>query len=132
MVERGGKPSGLLSVNPMNQCLMRLASQREADRLLVIPGPRDISRLGNAEGLQQVGGGQVERREQLVATGPFGLLVVLGVGRSVRDDVAPETLDLREVPQEVGRRPVGTGGNRRGGIAFGEDLTEPGGLAGDV
>lgn len=57
-----------------------------------------------------------------MGVGPGGALIGLGACELLADDGGPEMLDLTQMPEQVGGRPLVAGWNRPVGIGVGEHL----------
>ena len=106
-----GVAGGQLGVDPVDQRLVGLAAEREADRLLGSPAstPRRPGRRRASAATSAAERSSYSASRSSYDVGPLGLLVaVAGVLRPVADDPRPEVLHLAaEVPEQVGRVPVG-------------------------
>src|SRR5450631_88881 len=101
-IHRGAVAGRQLSIDPVDQCLVRLPSADEPDGMVLGPGPGWSVRGRSSEVPSQGATCPVEVRQQPVATGG-PLLADKGLDVGVRcqpttHDRAPEPLDLRQVP----------------------------------
>ena len=120
---------------PVHQRLVRLPAQHEARRLR--GGPRPHWRVGPGLGQcseQPVRGVATEGEQVVVALRPgrSPLLGDLGRLQPPIEDLGPEAVDLGEVPQQVGRRPVRARGHPSSRIGVPEHDGEALRLGGDV
>ncbi len=131
---RDALASGLLGVEAVDQCLVSLPAVDEPNRLLLRPGPDPVGRIGSVQGRYEGGRLGVEPAQHgVIAVGAWGILVdSVGRGGPARDDRAPEMLDPREVPEQVGGVPVRAPGHVCLGIAVGEHVAKAARLGDDV
>ena len=121
-----------LGVDAVDERLVRLPPQDEADGVVVGPVPRPFGRVGALERRRQRGRPLVEGRQQAVVRVRTLRLDLLGPLRAGRQHLGPPALDGGQVPEQVGGAPVRARRHTRLGVAPGEHLAEAQGLGADV
>ena len=134
-VEGGAVVEQELGVEPVNQRLVRLATADEVDAVIVGPRPHLGVAGGVRDRVEQCAGGVVEEREQrveVVGTLGLGRLRRIGIGEAVAHDRGPEQLHLGEMPEQIGRVPIGARLHPPRSIRGCERGREPGRFAANV